>query len=230
MLTTVFLDLDDTLLDFSKAEAAALHRALTELGLPNGPDVLARYHEINAAQWALLEKGELTREQVLERRFILLAQELGLTGPIAELAERYEGYLPEGCWLVPGAQALLETLVPRYALYLASNGTAAIQYRRLEKSGIGGYFQGVFLSQELGANKPGRAFFDACFAAIPGLRREEALMVGDSLTSDILGGINAGIRTCWFNPRRQPRRPDILPDWEIAALAELPALLAGEER
>lgn len=228
MLTTVFFDLDDTLLDFTRAEAAALRRALTELGLPSGERVLTRYHEINAAQWALLERGELTREQVLLRRFPVLLQELGLKGPAEELAERYERYLPEGCWLLPGAKALLEALVPAYALYLASNGTAATQYRRLKCAGIAGYFQGVFLSQEIGANKPSRAFFDACFAALPGLSRKEALMVGDSLTADILGGVNAGIRTCWFNPRRQPRRPDIQPDWEITALDELPALLARE--
>ena len=97
--------------------------------------------------------------------------------------------------------------------------------RRLESAGITGYFQGIFLSEEVGADKPQRAFFEACFASIPHFQKETALMVGDSLTSDIRGGKNAGIRTCWFAPQGQPARPDIRPDYRICALEELPALL-----
>lgn len=225
MIKTVFLDLDDTLLDFGMAEAAALQRALSEAGIPPEARVLERYHEINAAQWALLEKGELTREQVLTRRFELLFSEMDLGNGCLEVGERYETYLGRGHWFIPGAEALLETLFPRYALYLATNGTAAIQHTRLESAGIARYFQGIFISQEMGADKPDRAFFEACFAAVPDFSRNTALMVGDSLTSDIRGGRNAGIRTCWFNPRGRSCREDIRPDAEIRALSELPDLL-----
>lgn len=225
MLNTIFFDLDDTLLDFTRAEAEALERALTEARVPAGAAVLQRYHVINAAQWELLEEGKLTRDQVLVRRFDLLFEELGLVRSAQAVCERYEEYLKEGRQLLPGALDLLELLAPRYRLYIASNGSAAVQHRRLDASGIRPWFQGIFISEEIGYDKPSRAFFDACFASIPGFSREAALIVGDSLTSDIRGGRNAGLRTCWFNPRRLPRRADIHPDYEIGALEELPALL-----
>lgn len=225
MLTAVFFDLDDTLLDFTRAEAAALSRALTERGLPASPAVLERYHVLNQRQWELLEEGVLTRDQVLTRRFELLFRELGVDASPKEVCDCYEDYLGEGHFFVPGALKLLEALFPRYALYLASNGAAAVQRRRLKSAGIGPYFRGIFISEEVGYDKPRRAFFDRCFAALPGIPREETLMVGDSLTSDIRGGRDAGLRTCWFNPRNKPQRPDIRPDYAIAALDRLPALL-----
>lgn len=225
MLKTVFLDLDDTILDFAQAEAAALRRALEEADAPADDAVLNRYHAINAAQWELLEEGVLTREQVLLGRFDILFGELGLVRSAREICERYEGYLGEGHWFVPGAEILLETLAPRYDLYLASNGTAEVQYSRLESAGIKRYFQGIFISRELGADKPSPVFFERCFAAIPGFSRESAVIVGDSLTSDIRGGKNAGLRTCWFNPHGKLPRADIVPDYEISALDQLPPLL-----
>ena len=225
MLKTVFLDLDDTILDFTRAEAAALRRALTEADVPADDGVLARYHAINAAQWELLEEGVLTREQVLLGRFDILFGELGLVRSAGEICERYEEYLGEGHWFIPGAEALLETLAPRYDLYLASNGTAWVQHRRLESAGIGRYFRGIFISRELGADKPSPVFFERCFAAIPGFSRECAVMVGDSLTSDIRGARNVGLRSCWYNPQYLPPRPDIPADYTIGALPELPPLL-----
>lgn len=225
MLRTVFLDLDDTILDFTRAEAEALRKALTEMDAPADDAVLARYHTINAAQWALLEEKKLTRDQVLVGRFDILFGELGLRRPALETCRRYEEHLAEGHWFVPGAEALLEELAPRYELYLASNGSAAVQSRRLESAGIARYFRGIFVSERIGADKPSAAFFERCFAAIPGFCRETALMVGDSLTSDIRGGANAGLRTCWFNPRGRAGRGDIRPDYEIRVLEELPPLL-----
>ena len=225
MLTTIFFDLDDTLLDFTKAEAVALRKALTEVGAPAGDVVLDRYHVINQRQWELLEEGVLTREEVLTSRFAILFGELGVDADPRDTCDRYEGHLAEGYWFRPGAEDLLRQLAPRYDLYLASNGAAAVQHSRLKSAGIAPYFKKIFISEEMGADKPSRAFFDACFAAIPNYDRATALMVGDSLTSDIRGGINAGIRTCWLNDREKPSRPDIVPDYTIKSLAELPDLL-----
>ncbi len=225
MVKTIFLDLDDTLLDFTRAEAEALRKALAEMDVPADNAVLARYHTINTAQWELLEEKKLTRDQVLVGRFDILFEELGLRRCARETCERYEEYLAEGHWFIPGAEELLEELFSGYDLYLASNGTAAVQSRRLESAGIARYFRGIFVSERMGADKPSPAFFERCFAVIPGFSKETALMVGDSLTSDIRGGINAGLRTCWFNPHGKPARPDILPDCEIKALAQLPPLL-----
>ncbi len=198
MLNTIFLDLDDTLLDFHRAEAAALSKTLEQLGIPPTAETVARYSAINAQQWRLLEEGKFTRDEILTRRFDIL----------------------------PGAEALLNTLAPRYALYLVSNGTAAVQAGRIASAGIAPYFKNIFISEEMGLHKPQREFFDACFAAIPGFHREEALIIGDSLTSDIRGGNNAGIRTCWFNPQGKPRMEGVHVDYEVSALSQIPPLLA----
>lgn len=226
MVKTVFFDLDDTLLDFRRAEAESLRQTLPVFGIDPAPAVLDRYHEINIAQWQLLEQGKLTREQVLLRRYELLFAELGAehTDPAAVCA-RYEENLAFGHWFIPGAEELLETLAPRYDLYLATNGTAAVQRSRLRLTGLTRYFKGIFISEEMGADKPSAEYFRRCFAAIPDFDPASAVMVGDSLTSDIRGGQNAGIRTCWFNPAGKPPRPDIRPDCIIQTLEELPALL-----
>lgn len=227
MLRTIFFDLDNTLLDFTRAEAAALRQALTEIGAPADSAVLDRYHAVNLSQWELLEEGVLTRDQVMTNRFAILFEELGVHAAPRETSDRYEGLLAQGHYFIPGALELLQTLAPRYDLYLASNGAAAVQHSRLKSAGIVPYFKGVFISEEVGADKPSPVFFDHCFAAISGFDRERALMVGDSLTSDVRGGRNAGIRTCWYHPagRNDSVRADIRPDYEIARLDQLPALL-----
>lgn len=225
MLKTIFLDLDDTILDFRGGEAHALSRALRRNGIEPDTAILERYHIINMRQWELLEEGKLTREQVLVSRFQILFGEMGIARSGKEVCDLYESYLAEEHGFVPGAVELLEGLSARYDLYAASNGAAVVQRRRLADADIGRYFKGIFISEEMGADKPSTAFFERCFAAIPDFCGETALIVGDSLTSDIRGGINAGIRTCWFNPTGKPRRPDIVPDCEASALGQIPALL-----
>ena len=225
MLKHVFLDLDDTILNFTAGEAKALTQALRESGIEPTEAILDRYHLINVAHWELLEEGRITREEVLVRRFEQLFRELGIPHSGVAVNDRYEHLLSRQHDFIPGAEQLLKDLAPRYDLYLASNGAAAVQHPRLDASGIRPYFKGIFISEELGADKPSKAFFDACFAAIPGFRTEEAVMVGDSLTSDIRGGRDAGLRTVWFNPQGREPRADIRPDYTIHALSELPSLL-----
>ena len=225
MLKHIFLDLDDTILNFTAGEAKALAQALQEAGIEPTEAVLDRYHLINIAHWELLEEGRLTREEVLVQRFEQLFRELNISHSGGAVNDRYEHLLSHQHDFIPGAEQLLKDLSPRYDLYLASNGAAAVQHPRLDDAGIRPYFKGIFISEEIGADKPSKAFFDACFAAIPGFRAEEAVMVGDSLTSDIRGGRNAGLRTVWFNPHGKEPRADIRPDYTIHALSELPFLL-----
>ena len=225
MKPTVFLDLDDTILDFKKAERIAVKDTLARLGLPATDEVAARYSVINDAQWKLLERGELTRPQVLTRRFQLLFEELGVTGDPEETWHLYEKLVARGHYFMPGAEDLLKALFGRCTLCVASNGTASVQDSRIKSAGIAPYFRAIFVSQRLGAEKPTPAFFDACFAALPESRREESIIIGDSLTSDIRGGQNAGIRTCWYNFRHLPAREDIRPDYEVTSLDEIPALI-----
>lgn len=226
MIKFVFLDIDDTLLDFGKAEAAAIKKTFERIGIPSTEAVIKRYSEINDSQWALLERGELTREQVLVRRFDILFDELGVRSVPSEMAQAsYEYLLGIGHYFVDGAQELLEELKDEYELYIVSNGTAFVQDRRLKSSGIAPYFKDIFISERLGADKPSKEFFDIVFSKIEGFNKSEAIIVGDRLGSDVLGGINAGIKTCWFNPKGLPANPEIPADYEIRALSELPQLL-----
>lgn len=226
MIKYVLLDIDDTLLDFGKAEAAAIKKTFERIGIPATDEVIARYSEINNAQWSALEKGELTRQQVLVRRFDILFEELGIKGVPSEMAQAsYEYLLGIGHYFIDGAVELLEALKDKYELYIVSNGTACVQDSRLASAGIAPYFKDIFISERIGADKPSREFFDRAFSRIEGFEREKAIIVGDRLSSDILGGINAGITTCWFNPKRLPPDPDIPADYEIHALDELPELL-----
>ncbi len=223
MIQTVFLDLDDTIMDFRRAEAEALKRALQTMDVAPTEDVISRYSAINKAQWELLEQKKITRPQLLLRRFEILYHELGLVRSPAKTQEYYGEFLSRSHWLLPGAEELLKTLHGTYHLYLASNGTGPIQDRRIRDSGIGKYFHDIFISDYLGVNKPAKAFFDRCFARIPGFDLEKAIMVGDSLTSDMQGGIHAGLKTCWFNPGGKTTTLPI--DYEIHDLSELPGLL-----
>ena len=225
MMEFLFLDLDDTILDFHKAERLAISRTFRSFGLEPTEQVLERYHVINRLHWERLERGELTRDQVLTGRFQMLFEELGIPAQPQAIAKGYEHNLGLGHYFLPGAKEALDTLRGKYRLFLASNGTASVQHSRLTSAGLYPYFEEVFVSQDLGANKPSRAFFDACAARIPGYDPRKALMVGDSLTSDILGGINAGMKTCWVCPRGTQGRPDIVPDYRIEALSQLPELL-----
>lgn len=225
MIKYILFDVDDTLLDFKKAEAAAIRKTFERIGIPVSDRIISRYSEINDAQWKCLERGELTREQVLVRRFDILFGELGLNIPSEMAQASYEYLLGIGHYFIDGAQDLLEALDGKYEMYIISNGTANVQDRRLKSAGISRYFKEIFISERVGHDKPSVEFFDACFERIPGFEKDKAIVVGDRLSSDILGGINAGVRTCWFNPKGAPADKDIVPDYEISRLSELPELL-----
>jgi 2-haloacid dehalogenase len=225
MIEFLFLDLDDTILDFHKAERIALSKTIRQFGVEPTEEVLGRYHVINKWHWEQLEQGNLIREEVLQNRFGVLFEELGVAADKEACARAYEKNLSIGHFFLPGAEEAVDRLSKKYRLFLASNGTASVQHGRMTSANLYRFFEKVFVSQEIGHNKPSKAYFDGCFAQIPGFDPEKAIIVGDSLTSDILGGINAGIRTCWVNPGHAPARADIQPDYEIEALPQLEALL-----
>ncbi len=230
MFDILLLDLDDTILDFHKAEGVAIRRTFRHFGIDPTDAVVERYSVINKAHWARLERKELTREQVLVGRFAQLFAELGVETDATGVARQYEQFLSQGHWFLPGAEEALIELSAKYRLFLVSNGTAIVQKGRLDSSGIRKYFEKIFVSQEIGATKPSLEYFDAVFSQIPNFDKTKAIIVGDSLGSDILGGINAGIATCWVNPHHTPANPHIPADYEIEALAQLPALLAQGNR
>lgn len=230
MIKHLFLDLDDTILDFHLAERVALSGTFSEIGIEPTDATMKRYSEINRSCWERLEVGELTREQVLTLRFSLLFSELGVVASPERCQEIYEYRLSLEHPFMEGGAELLDELYGSFKLYIASNGTAVVQDRRIKDTGIAKYFDGIFISQRIGHNKPSREFFDGCFAAIPDFDASEAMIVGDSLTSDILGGITAGMKTCYFNPKGRENKTDIKPDYEIRALSELLPLLTEINR
>ena len=225
MIEFLFLDLDDTILDFHKAERIALSKTIREFGVEPTEQVLARYHAINRWHWEQLELGKLTRPEVLVNRFDVLFREFGAAVDAAACAKVYEKNLSLGHWFLPGAEETVDFLSRKYRLFLASNGTAVVQKGRMTSANLYRFFEKVFVSQEIGHNKPSKAYFDGCFAQIPDFDPARAMIVGDSLSSDILGGINAGIKTVWVNPDHAENKTDIRPDYEIEALHQLPALL-----
>ena len=230
MFEFLFLDLDDTILDFQKAEHVALSKTLRSFGLEPTEPVLKRYNLINKAHWEALERKELTREQVLLGRFQVLFEEMGISAEPVKVARAYEHNLSIGHWFLPGAEEAVARLSRKYKLYLTSNGTASVQKGRMTSANLYRFFENVFVSQEIGVNKPAVEYFEKCFAQIPGFDKTKAIIVGDSLTSDILGGQNAGIATCWVTPHHKQGRPDIRVDYEIEDLSQLEDLLENLEK
>ena len=227
MIEFLFLDLDDTILDFHKAERLALSKTIRDFGVEPTDEVLKRDHAINVWHWQQLELGKMTREEVLVKRFDALFAELGVKIDGTACARNYERNLSMGHDFLPGAEEAVMALHKKYRLFLASNGTASVQKARMTSANLYRWFEKVFVSQEIGYNKPSKEYFDACFAQIPGFDPSKAMMVGDSLTSDIRGGIHAGMKTVWVNPNHLPCG-DIQPDYEIAALSQLEGLLERE--
>ena len=203
----VLMDLDNTILDFNTAERRALRRAFETIGLPYTDDVAALYHTINIRHWEMLEDGILTRAQVLVMRYEALYRELGIDADAERTQALYEGYLAEGHWFMPGAEEMLRRLRGKCRLFICSNGTQSVQEGRIA------------------SDKPDARYFEACFSEIPGFDRERAIILGDSLTSDIRGGKNANILTCWYNPDRTENRSAVIPDYEICELSEFEGLL-----
>ena len=226
MIEFLFLDLDDTILDFRKAEYIAIGKTIGDFGVEPTDEVRKLYHEINKWHWEQLELGTLTREEVLVNRFGVLFEKLGKTVDAVACARAYEKNLSQGHWFLPGAEEAVDALSKKYRLFLASNGTASVQKGRMTSANLYRFFETVFVSQEIGHNKPSKAYFDACFSTIPGFDKEKAMIVGDSLSSDIKGGINAGIKTVWVNPDHKDCG-EIKPDYEIEYLYQLEALLEG---
>lgn len=226
MVENVLIDLDNTILDFSAGEEVALGEVFEKIGVPMTPELYASYSAINKALWERLERGEITRPEVFAERYRLFFEKEGIAYPPDHAEAYYEKRLSVRHFFMPGAEETLALLTARYRVYLATNGVPFIQKGRLASAGIENAFAGIFISEELGANKPDKTYFDLCFARMPGAVRENTVMVGDSLTSDILGGKNAGIRTVYYNPQGTPKSGPATPDYEIRHLSELPQLLA----
>lgn len=219
----LLFDADNTLLDFTKTEEHAFIETMKSHGYPYDVAVKKAYDNINHALWKQYELGEITRDEVVFTRFGKFFEKIGVVGDGVAFEKEYQEMLSRGSYVLDGALELLEKLtkIEGCRCYIVTNGVAKTQHRRLEESGIVRFVDGVFISEELGCQKPAKQFFDIVFAAIGEEKKAETLIIGDTLSSDILGGNNAGIKTCWYNPNHLINTTEAVVNYEIADFQEL---------
>ena len=222
--TTLYFDLDNTLLDFSAAERNAICRLLAAYGIEPKPDYIATYSEINKKTWAKFERGEIKREEIFESRFIEFTDTIGAKVDTAKMSSDYFALLAEGHDCLPGARETLEYVKQKgYTVCATTNGVSKTQHKRIAESGLNEYFDFVFISEDTGHKKPEKAYFDYVKNHTPEKNNRKILVIGDSQSSDILGGINAGIDTCWLNPTGE--QAVYKPTYEIRNINELKSIL-----
>jgi YjjG family noncanonical pyrimidine nucleotidase len=217
----ILFDADNTLLDFDAAESKALADTLTHYGIEPDNETVQTYREINTALWAQLESGQIRREKLMNERFTRFLKAVNAAGNGAEMNRYYLDQLASHPDLVPGALDVLRELAEVATLAVVTNGFEKVQTRRAQESGIMAYMEDVFVSEKLDCEKPSRKIFDAALRALGVENREHVLVVGDSLSSDVQGGINAGLDTCWVNPNHAENTGKAQPTYEIASLEEL---------
>ncbi|MEC1177940.1 YjjG family noncanonical pyrimidine nucleotidase [Metasolibacillus meyeri] len=221
----LLFDLDDTLLDFGAAEDVALHRLFEEQKIPLTEDIEANYRQINSNLWTRFENGEITRDEVLATRFAKLFAAYGQEVDGVQFDEKYRNYLTESKVFVKGAWELINKLALQFDLYLVTNGVSTTQYKRLQVTGLAPFFKNVFVSEDTGYQKPMKGYFDYVFERIPNFHTKKALIIGDSFHADIVGGIEAGIDTCWLNPNGKQSVDNYKPTYEIVGLQQLEKML-----
>jgi 2-haloacid dehalogenase len=221
----LLFDADDTLLDFGAAESLALNLLFKDQKIELTNELEAHYKEFNQGLWRALEDGKIKRDELLNTRFLLFFKEYGKEVDGVLLEENYRRYLEEGHQLVDGAIELVKDLQHEYDLYIVTNGVSETQDKRLRASGVQPFFKNVFVSEDTGFQKPMKEYFDYVFERIPDFSVEHGLIIGDSLSSDIRGGMLAGMDTCWFNPKKKQNNTEIEPTYQIQKLEELYRIL-----
>lgn len=226
---TILLDIDNTLLDFSASEKIAFKNLLKDLNIQYSDDLKAHYKTVNHQLWSDYEKGLISSETIKEQRFAKSFDRFNLSLTGLEMDAMYRNHLEENTVIIDGAKAMLESLSKDHKLVIVTNGIASSQYKRLENAKISKYFDYVAVSSEIGYTKPHQGFFDTLSANYPHIDKETTLIVGDSLSADIKGGMNWGIDTCWFNPHAQKNTTDFIFDYEIQNLMDLLKVVGVKE-
>ena len=227
MFSTILWDVDGTLLDFNAAETAAVRALFAKFGLgPCTDQMIARYSEINVRYWERLERKELSKPDILVGRFRDFFAEYGIDTSLAvPFNDEYQVRLGDTIVFRDNSYDIVSSLRSRVKQYVVSNGTILAQTKKLKASGLGVLMDGVYLSEEIGVEKPDVRFFEKLFSEISEKDKSKILIVGDSLTSDMQGGVNAGIATCWYNPFKKPMKGDLHLDYEISDLHEIYGIL-----
>lgn len=223
--SVILFDADGTLFDFVRCEREALSEALLRSGISADEEMISVYHKINDDLWKALERKEIERAELTLRRFDILAERYGFELDSKIVARDYLDCLAGRAYLLDGASELISALHGRVRMYIVTNGIERVQRSRWALSGLDFYFDGIFISEALGVNKPDPRFFAQVAERVPYFERESALVVGDSLSSDIAGGAGYGIDTCWFSPDGEESS---LPTYTVSTLADVLPIALGE--
>lgn len=223
-IRALLMDIDDTLFDFQTSSRNALSIAFRAFGLPFTPEMWERYRALDVELWQRFERGEITKEALYVERFRVFFAEYGLEADPAAFNAAYFRELGDQCNFMPHCEQALRQLHAQYKIFIVTNGNTEIQTRRIAASGMAQYFDRVFISEQMGCKKPDREFFDKVFAELGEENRACAVMIGDSLSSDMQGGRNAGLPTIFCGPRA---RADTRCDQVAETLLDLPPLLAA---
>mgnify|MGYP001033503841 CR=1 FL=1 len=223
-IRALLMDIDDTLFDFQTSSRNALSIAFRALNLPFTPEMWAHYRELDAEFWQRFERGEITKEALYVERFRVFFAEYGLEADPAAFNTAYFCELGAQRNFMPHCEQALRQLHAQYKIFIVTNGNTEIQKRRIAASGMAQYFDRVFISEQMGCKKPDKLFYDKVFAEIGEAYRTQSIMIGDSFSSDMQGGRNAGLPTIFCGPRA---RADARCDQVAETLLDLPPLLAA---
>lgn len=221
-IDAVLLDIDGTVMDFSKGQRHAFFSAFSELGYNFKEDEYTLFDGINKCYWRKFERGEIRKDVLIYERFDVLFEKLGVKGDSAAVENIYQHYLGEQCFLIEGAMDAVKYLKGKYAIYIVTNGVKETQLNRIKKSGLINYTDMIFVSEAIGYQKPQKEFFDHVFNNVP-FKKESSVIIGDSQSSDIQGGINAGIKSIWFNAEHEKKT--VPSDYEIHSWEEIYKIL-----
>lgn len=222
----ILWDVDQTLLDFTKSEDCALRNTFEQFGMRIDSQTVSLYSKINDSYWKRLERGEITKQEVLLGRFETLFAYLSIKGvDVPELARVYQKELGSVYFYRDDSYRLCQELKKDYRQYVVTNGVAWTQRNKLRLSGFDKIMDDIFISEEIGKPKPHPDFFENCFEKISDFEKERTIIVGDSLTSDMLGGNRAGISCCWYNPEGKEKTGECNIDYQIANLWEIKKIL-----
>ena len=222
----IIFDADETLFDFKKSERDAFKNAMLEFDIEYDENHhLKIYSEINSAIWKEFENGIITQEKLKVERFKRLADRLNVSFDEHLFAKSYMKHLANASFLYDDSIELIESLYKDYRLTIVTNGLKDVQNKRIKKSAIAKYFEDIVISEEVKVAKPDPKIFEIALNNLKHTDKSKVLMVGDSLTSDIKGGINSGIDTCWYNPNKVVNSTDIRPTYEITKLSQLKKII-----
>jgi YjjG family noncanonical pyrimidine nucleotidase len=219
--STFLLDLDHTLFDSDTSESAAFRQAMLVAGITEPAPYVSLYQRINLALWAAVERGETQPQQVRTLRYERFVAEAGLDADPLLMADTFVAGLAQNGDLYTGAREVLERLSEHASLAMVTNGLSEVQRARIDRLGIDQYFDAIVVSAEVGVSKPGTEIFDIVFERLRQPAKAATIMVGDSLSSDIQGGTNYGVATCWYNPGGKKAGLEDRVSHEITALQEL---------